>query len=102
MRSPKAAKVTPTYMTGKKPMVIGLHDVVRAMKFIEEQGQLDALVKAAKKHKITMKIDAESVNFVKDFFVTKDLHDTAQIARHIVNAKGDAGSDEFECKFKKE
>lgn len=96
---PRKPKVTPTYMTGKKPLSIGLHDVVRALKVIEEHGELDAFLKAAKRKKIKLLAAPETVNFVKDFVVAKNMHEHA-VGKHIVNPKGSGGgSPNYECDF---
>lgn len=109
-RTKKAAGVAPTYMTGKRPLRIGLHDVIRALQVIEEHGQLDRFAAAAKRAKAKVSIASETVNFVKDFMVRKQMHEHP-IGRHIVNARA-AGpeaaprrgtpKDPFECSFAKD
>ncbi len=109
------AKVVPTYMTGKKPMKIGLHDVIRALKVIDDHGHMAKFTRAAKKNRILMLAEPATVNFVKDFIVKYDMH-AHPIGKHIVNprsgpmaattqrrmaAKAGPPKDPFECDFSK-
>lgn len=82
----KKAKVTPTHMTGKKPLKIGLHDVIRALKVIEDHGHMSKFATAAKKQKAVMLVPPGTVNFVKDFLVKHNMHDDP-VGKHIVNAR---------------
>ncbi|MEH2589275.1 hypothetical protein [Bradyrhizobium sp. AZCC 1721] len=82
----KKAKVKPTYMKGKKPMKIGLHDVIRALKVIDDHGHMDKFTKAAKKKKAMMLIEPATVNFVKDFIVKNDMH-AHPVGKHIANPR---------------
>ncbi|HUJ37156.1 MAG TPA: hypothetical protein VLW88_05715 [Hyphomicrobium sp.] len=81
----KLAKVKPTYMRPGTSFKLGLHDVVRALKVIEESEQLDKFVKAAKRSRASVMIDARTVNFVKDFMVDNNMHEHP-VGQHIVNA----------------
>ena len=110
------AKVKPTYMTGKKPMRIGLHDVIRALKVIDEHGHMAKFTRAAKKKKAMILVEPATVNFVKDFMVRNDMH-AHPVGKIIVNprtipmaaaARGRAGvaaaapaKDPCECDFSK-
>jgi hypothetical protein len=110
----KKTKVTPTYMKGKKPLKIGLHDVIRALKVIDDHGHMSKFVAAAKKKKAVVLVDPQTVNFVKDFVVKNDMHEHP-IGTIIVNprmaaaapaktaAKAGSGppKDPFECDFSK-
>jgi hypothetical protein len=110
----KKAKVTPTYMKGKKPLKIGLHDVIKALKVIEDHGHMSKFRTAAKKNKAVMLVDPQTVNFVKDFMVKNDMH-KHPVGKHIVNARttavrgakaasavaATAAKDPFECDFSK-
>ena len=110
----KKAKVQPTYMTGKKPMKIGLHDVIRALKVIDDHGHMDKFTRAAKKQKAMMLVEPATVNFVKDFIVKNDMH-AHPVGEHIVNPRAvpmaraararvaapAARSKDFECDFSK-
>jgi len=82
----KKAKVTPTYMKGKKPLKIGLHDVIRALKVIDDHGHMSKFTTAAKKKEAVMLVDPKTVNFVKDFIVKNDMHEHP-VGKHIVNAR---------------
>jgi hypothetical protein len=110
-----AAKVKPTYMTGKKPMKIGLHDVIRALKVIDDHGHMAKFTRAAKKKKAMMLVEPATVNFVKDFIVKNDMH-AHPLGKHIVNpravpmataarkrsaAPAGPAKDRFECDFSK-
>lgn len=109
----RKGKVTPTYMTGKKPLKIGLHDVIKALKVIDEHGHMDKFASASKRKKAGMLVPPETVNFVKDFILKNDMHEHP-IGRHIVNAKttmrvaklaapaGGTPKDPFECSFAKD
>lgn len=107
------AKVEPTYMKGKKPMKIGLHDVIRALKLIDDRGHMAKFTKAAKKQKAMLLVDPATVNFVKDFIVENDMHRN-RVGKIIVNprvapmaagaralAATAAAKDPFECDFSK-
>jgi hypothetical protein len=59
--------------------------VVRAIKVIEKHKHLNKFTEAAEKKKAKVRIDARSVNFVKDFMVQYNMH-TDPVGRHIVNA----------------
>jgi 4-hydroxyphenylpyruvate dioxygenase-like putative hemolysin len=110
----KKAKVTPTYMKGKKPLKIGLHDVIKALKVIEDHGHMSKFRTAAKKNKAVMLVNPQTVNFVKDFMVKHDMH-KHPVGKHIVNARtaatrgaktasavaATAAKDPFECDFSK-
>ncbi len=111
-KTAKKTKVKPTFMKGKKPLKIGLHDVIRALKVIEEHGQMDRFTKAAKKKKARMLVEPDTVNFVKDFMAKNDMHEHP-VGRHIVNpvvvaaaasgpAPGGTPKDKFECDFRKD
>jgi hypothetical protein len=90
--APKAStsKVKPTYLKSGKSFKMGLHDVVKVLKVIEESGHLDKFVKAAKrnakKNKAFVTVDHRTVNFVKDFIVKHEMH-AHPIGMHIVNAE---------------
>src|SRR4051794_16483951 len=109
----KSAKVKPTYMTRKKPITIGLHDVVRALEVIGDSKKMTKFVAEAKKKKAFVRVDADTVNFVKDFFANNGLHDHP-VGKHIVNAplkltatpiagaarrSAQPPTKDFECKF---
>jgi hypothetical protein len=96
---PKRAKVEPTYMKGKRPLKIALHDIVRIVKMIDDHGQTDEFQKAAKSKKAFVSVDAETVNFVKDYIVKHNLHGHP-MGQHIVNARGlRTAGDRFNCDF---
>jgi hypothetical protein len=82
-----AQPVTPVYLESPATIRIGLHDVIRALKMIETQGQLNKLVSASKRQRLQVTLPAETVNFVKDFVVKHGLH-TNQVGRHIVGGVG--------------
>jgi hypothetical protein len=110
----KKAEATPTYMKGKKPLKIGLHDVIKTLKVIEDHGHMSKFRAAAKKNKAVMLVNPETVNFVKDFMVKNDMH-RHPVGKIIVNARttaargakaaaavaGKAAKDPFECDFSK-
>jgi len=85
-KTSQAKKVTPTYLREGTSFTMGLHDVVRALKVIEKHRHLDQFVGAAKRAKASVLIDADSVNFVKDFMVKYRMHDDP-VGKHIVNAR---------------
>lgn len=76
----------PTYLKGRSPLKIALHDVVAALKEIERKKFTNKFVKAAKKNDAFVRVDPGTVNFVKDFFADNRLH--GKIGMHIINAKG--------------
>jgi signal transduction histidine kinase len=86
-KKPKATaeRISPTYLAAGKSFTMGLHDVVRAMKMIEKHGELDRFVRAAKRRKACVSVDADTVNFVKDFVVKHRMH-AVPVGKHIVNA----------------
>jgi hypothetical protein len=65
---------------------MGLHDVVRVVKFLEKNRKLARFVNNAKAAEADATFDAKAVNFVKDFMVKNKLH-TQEIGKHIVNAR---------------
>jgi hypothetical protein len=76
-----------------------LHDVVRALKVIEENGDLKEFVRASKQIEASVLVDAETVNFVKDFMVENHLH-AHPVGKHIVNAMVGPQDDPFKpCTF---
>jgi len=78
-----------------------LHDVIKAMKVIEEHEHLEKFVRASKRKDTTVHVDADTVNFVKNFMVKNKMH-AHPIGRHIVNAIVAPGEDPFKpCKFGK-
>jgi hypothetical protein len=96
---PKKATVKPTYMKGKRPLKIALHDIVTFVKMIDDHNQIDAFQMAAKMKKAFVSVDAETVNFVKDYIVKNNLHEHP-VGKHIVNARGlMAAGDRFDCNF---
>jgi hypothetical protein len=99
-KSTTKAKVKPTYLKAGSSYKMELHNVVRALKAIEEEGHLDRFVRAAKRKKTSVSVDAKTVNFVKDFMVKNNMHDHP-VGKHIVNAKM-AAADRFRpCDFGK-
>jgi hypothetical protein len=115
MATKAKTKVEPTYMTGTKPMKIGLHDVIRALKVIDDHGHMAKFTRAAKKQKAMMLVDPATVNFVKDFMVKHDMHrhpvgkiivspratPTAKAARARALTAAAPAKDRFECDFSK-
>jgi hypothetical protein len=87
----KQAKVKPTYLKGKKPITIGLHDVMKLMRVIDKHGHADKFEKAAKRKKAFMSVHPDTVNFVKDFVVKSGMHDHP-IGRHVVKARDNQGA----------
>jgi hypothetical protein len=97
----KKAKVTPTYMEGKRPLRISLHDIARVMMMINQKKQMKRFQTAAKSKKAYVTVDADTVNFVKDYIVDNNLHNHP-IGKHIVNAEGmTAPGDPYDCNFGK-
>lgn len=95
----KQAKIKPTYMKGKRPLKIALHDIVRVVKMLDDKKQTKKFQKAAKSNNAVVSVDAKTVNFVKDFMVKNNLHDHP-IGKHIVNARGlRVAGDRFDCNF---
>jgi hypothetical protein len=87
-KSTTKSNVKPTYLKSGSSYKLELHDIVRALKAIEEGGLLDKFIRASKrkKPKTAVTIDAKTVNFVKDFIV-KNKMDDHPVGKHIVNAK---------------
>ena len=81
----RTEKVTPTYLQAGAGFTIGLHDVVRALKVIEKHKHLDKFVKAAKQNDASVRVGADTVNFVKDFMVKHKMHGDP-VGKHLVNA----------------
>jgi len=103
-----AAKVEPTYLKPGASYTLGIHDVVAALKMIEKHRHLSKLVRASKKAETSVSLDADTVNWIKDFLVKNKMH-TDPIGKHIVNAAapasdataaaGTRGGNPAECKF---
>jgi hypothetical protein len=64
--------------------------MVKALKVIEKNKHLNKLVRASKENGASVSIDADTVNFVKDFVVKHKMH-SHPVGRHIVNAAAPAG-----------
>jgi len=109
----KMSSVEPTFMAGDKPLRIALHDVIRALRELEDEGHMSAFVRAAKKQGAMMLVEPATVNFVKSFMAMKKMQNRA-VARHIINprspdtslatvASAAAGpaKDPFECDLSK-
>ena len=109
------ATVVPTYLQPGATFELGLHDVIRALKLIEKHGHLGKFVSQLKKERRSVTVPADTVNFVKDFFVKTKMHKDA-VGRHIVNAPtvapenaglelakagpvGASSGDRFKCNF---
>jgi signal transduction histidine kinase len=100
-----AEKVVPTYLKKGTSYEMGLHDVVRALKVIEKHKHLDKFVRASKKKGTSVSVDADTVNFVKDFMVKNKMHNDP-VGKHVVNAPQAAAKkmavqsgDPFKCRF---
>jgi hypothetical protein len=92
-------KVRPRYLKRGTSYTLGLHDVVRALKVIEEKNHLDKFVRASKRNKTSVSVNAKTVNFVKDFMVKNNMHDHP-VGKHIVNAMVAPAEDPFKpCNF---
>jgi len=95
----KRTTVKPTYMKGKRPLRIALHDVVRFVKMLDQKKHTKKFQTAAKRNKAYVKVHADTVNFVKDYVAKNKLH-THPIGKHIVNARAMmAASDPYDCNF---
>jgi hypothetical protein len=103
------AKVKPTYLKGKKPITIGLHDVMKLMRMIAEHGHAEKFEKAAKKKKAFISVHPDTVNFVKDFVADNEMH-AHPIGKHVVKTRDKEGATvsaaaaalqdcEFDCCF---
>jgi hypothetical protein len=82
----KQAKVKPTYLKGKEPITIGLHDVMKFARMIDEHGHAEKFEKACKKKKAFVSVHPDTVNFVKDFIADNKMH-AHPIGKHIVKTK---------------
>jgi hypothetical protein len=109
----KSVPVTPTYMTGTKPLKIALHDVIKALELISKRKRMGKFKTAAQENKAVMLVEPATVNFVKDFMADNGMHNHP-IGKHIINprvvapagramrgAALGAGSKDFECDFSK-
>lgn len=83
----KQPPLKPTYMKGKKPITIALHDIIKVLEEIEKSELTSKFVKAAKAKGSFVSVHADTVNFVKDFFVENEMHKRS-IGQHIINARG--------------
>ena len=88
----------PSYLKGKRPVTVPMHSVVAFVKMLQDEGHVDQFVKAAKKSKTVMTMHPDSVNFVKDYLHSNQLHASNATARLIVNPCPDP-NDPFECHF---
>lgn len=77
--------VIPTHLPPNTSFVMGLHDVIKVVKMIEQHDQLASFTRKMKNEKAEVRISARTVNLVKDFVAEKRLHKNA-IGKHIVNA----------------
>ncbi|MET4485220.1 hypothetical protein [Bradyrhizobium sp. LA7.1] len=79
-------RVIPTRLPPNASFVMGLHDVIKVVKMIEQHDQLASFTRKMKNEKAEVRISAHTVNLVKDFVAEKRLHRNA-IGKHIVNAR---------------
>jgi hypothetical protein len=79
-------KVIPSHLPPNASFVMGLHDVIKVVKMIEQNDQLASFTRKMKNEKAEVRISAHTVNLVKDFVAEKRLHKNA-IGKHIVNAR---------------
>jgi len=95
----RSERVRPGYLRAGTSYTMGLHDVIRVLKVIEERNQLDKFVRASKQNKTAVSVKAKTVNFVKNFMVKNKMHDHP-VGKHIVNAMVAPGEDPFKpCNF---
>jgi hypothetical protein len=95
----KKDKVQATYMQGTGVLRISVNDVMRFLKMIDEHQHTEKFAAAAKQANAHVKVDSDTVNFIKDYVVKNDLYEDP-IGKHIVNARGVARArDRFDCNF---
>jgi hypothetical protein len=106
----KEAKVKPTYLTGKKPVKIQVHDVANILKMIDDHGHSAKFKRQAKKAGAFMMVDPDTVNFVKNFVADNNMH-AHPVGKKVVNPAPAVGATvatsavqggacpNFECKF---
>lgn len=92
-------KVQPTYLKGKKPVKIAVHDVMNVLKMIDDHGHLTKFKKQAKATGAFMSVHPETVNFVKDFVANNEMHGHPT-GKEVVNPCG-SGGDPYDCNFGK-
>lgn len=86
-KAPKPVeKVIPTRLPKGASFVMWLHDVIRVVKMLEQNGQLASFARKMKKENAEVTISAHTVNLVKDFVAEKRLHKNA-VGKHIINAR---------------
>ena len=79
----------------KKPIQVPLHSVVHFVKMLYDQGHADEFIKAAKKSRAFMTMHADSVDFVRAYLSSNELHH-AMAATVVDPCPGDP----FECHFR--
>jgi hypothetical protein len=79
-------KVIPNHLQQGATFVMGLHDVIKVVKMIEQHDLLTKFTREMKKEQAEVRIPAHTVNLVKDFVAENGLHKNA-IGKHIVNAR---------------
>ncbi|MCA6123730.1 hypothetical protein J6500_17760 [Bradyrhizobium sp. WSM 1704] len=78
------AKVVPTYMTGTKPLKIGLHDVISVIELVTKRKHVNKLKRIAKKQEMVVLVEPPTVNRVKDFMVKHKMHDH-RVGKIVIN-----------------
>lgn len=89
---------TPNYMTGRKPVKIPLHRVMDVLDHIDELGHSDQFKAALEKAGAFVTIHPKTVNLVKKYMATQDLHMRGKLAASVVGSCP-PGQDQNSCPF---
>jgi len=79
----------PTYLESEHPVDIPVENVVDILAMIEKQGHSASFRRKARAARLTLSVDAETVNFVKRFLAnTGDKMHALAVGRRAINSGG--------------
>jgi hypothetical protein len=78
---------TPTYLQDARSVDIPVHRVAEILATIHQQGHGDKFKRRAKAKNLSMTVNSETVNFVKDFMAENRMH-AHRVGRQVINSGG--------------
>jgi hypothetical protein len=82
-----AEKVAPVYLKQGASIRMGLHDVIKIVKMIDNRGGLAKFTGKLKRGSAEVVVPADTVNRVKDFVADNGMHNTS-LGKHVVGGRG--------------
>lgn len=87
----------PVFLKGRKPITLPLQAVVNIVKLLEDNGQLDALLKVAEQADAHVTVHPGTVNLVKKFVASDPIMRDSTIGLLVMRPTRNA--DKFKCDF---